>query len=272
MGVSIQTLRLWERERLVRPERTERGYRVYSEEDVRWLQRIKHLRNVEGLNFAAIRQRLGQAEQRAGIRRREDENNEVGERLRSLRLREHKTQKEAAEAAGLSVSFISSVERGATGASVESVSLLAGVYGVEARDLLGMELPRNGSLVRASERGVGQWGDGTRYEELTSRGSPVEFSRLRMPSRTSSGRFYSHGGAEVVHLIRGGLFVELQDQEIFELSAGDTLRFSSMTPHRWWTGEQDAEALHVEAAQPEDPQDRDAASRNEEANSSREVL
>lgn len=272
VGVSIQTLRLWEREHLVRPERTERGYRVYGEEDVRRLQRIKHLRNIEGLNFAAIRQRLGHAEQRAGVRRREDEDNEVGERLRQLRLREHKTQKEAAEATGLSVSFISSLERGATGASIESVSLLAGVYGVEARDLLGMELPRNASLVRASERAGGRWEDGTSYEELTSRGSPVEFTRLRMPSRTSSGRFYSHGGEEVVHLLCGRLFVELQDQEVFELSAGDTLRFSSVTPHRCWTGEQDAEALHVAVAQPEDRQDREEAFRGEEANSSQEVL
>ncbi len=271
VGVSIQTLRLWEREHLVRPERTERGYRVYGEEDVRRLQRIKHLRNIEGLNFAAIRQRLGQAEQRAGVRRREDEDSEVGERLRQLRLREHKTQKEAAEATGLSVSFISSLERGATGASIESVSLLAGVYGVEARDLLGMELPRNASLVRASERAGGRWEDGTSYEELTSRGSPVEFTRLRMPSRTSSGRFYSHDGEEVVHLLCGRLFVELQDQEVFELSAGDTLRFSSVTPHRWWTGEQDAKALHVAVAQPEDRQDRDEAFRGEEATSSQEV-
>lgn len=271
VGVSIQTLRLWERERLVIPERTERGYRVYGEEDVRRLQRIKHLRNVEGLNFAAIRQRLGHAGQRSNVQR-EDSDNEFGERLRSLRLREHKTQKEAAEATGLSVSFISSVERGATGASMESVSLLAGVYGVEAKDLLGMELPRNASLVRAAERAGGRWEGGTSYEQMTPRGSPVEFTRLRMPSRTGSGRFYSHGGEEVVHLLRGRLFVELQDQETFELSAGDTLRYSSATPHRWWTGEQGAEALHVEAAAADDRQDRDAASRNEEATSSREVL
>lgn len=271
VGVSIQTLRLWERERLVIPERTERGYRVYGEEDVQRLRRIQHLRNVEGLNFAAIRQRLGQAEQRATVRR-EDEDSEVGERLRQLRLREHKTQKEAAEATGLSVSFISSLERGATGASIESVSLLAGVYGVEAKDLLGMELPRNASLVRAAERAGGQWENGTRYEQMTLRDSPVEFTRLRVPPHTGSGRFYSHGGEEVVHLLRGKLFVELQDQKVFELSAGDTLRFSSVTPHRWWTGEQGAEALHVEAATAEDRQDRDGSSRSEEATSSQEVL
>lgn len=272
VGVSIQTLRLWERERLVIPERTERGYRVYGEEEVRRLRRIQHLRNVEGLNFAAIRQRLGQAEQRAGVRRREGSDNEVGERLRQLRLREHKTQKEAAEATGLSASFISSLERGATGASMESVSLLAGVYGIETKDILGLEFSHNASLVRSAERAGGQWVDGTSYEEMMPRGSPVEFTRLRMPAQTSGGRFYSHSGEEVLHLLCGKLFVELQDQETFELFAGDTLRFSSVTPHRWWTGEQGTEALHVEVARTEDRRVWDEVSRGEGVRSSREVL
>src|SRR4028119_1213226 len=61
VGWAPQTLRLWERERLVRPRRTDRGYRVYAEPDVRRLRQIKHLRKVEGLNFAAIRKQRGAA-------------------------------------------------------------------------------------------------------------------------------------------------------------------------------------------------------------------
>ena len=59
VGLAPQTLRLWERERLVRPRRTVRGYRLYSEGYVRRLREIKQLRKVEGLNFAAIRKHLG---------------------------------------------------------------------------------------------------------------------------------------------------------------------------------------------------------------------
>ena len=61
VGLAPQTLRLWERERLIKPRRTERGYRVYTEPDVRRLREIKQLRKVEGLNFAAIRKQLGRA-------------------------------------------------------------------------------------------------------------------------------------------------------------------------------------------------------------------
>ena len=66
VGLAPQTLRLWERERLVRPRRTDRGYRVYTEPDVRRLKEIKHLRKVEGLNFAAIRKQLGDAPENGG--------------------------------------------------------------------------------------------------------------------------------------------------------------------------------------------------------------
>ena len=54
VGLAPQTVRLWERERLVKPRRTGRGYRVYTEPDVQRLREINQLRKVEGLNFAAI--------------------------------------------------------------------------------------------------------------------------------------------------------------------------------------------------------------------------
>ena len=46
VGLAPQTLRLWERERLIRPRRTDRGYRVYTEPDVQRLREIKQLRKV----------------------------------------------------------------------------------------------------------------------------------------------------------------------------------------------------------------------------------
>src|SRR5919205_3814473 len=85
VGLAPQTLRLWEREGLLRPRRTDRGYRVYTELDVKRLRRIKQLRKVEGLNFAAIRKQLGPAAeepQEDGFSGAQDD---VGERLRRLR-------------------------------------------------------------------------------------------------------------------------------------------------------------------------------------------
>ena len=43
VGLAPQTLRLWERERLVRPTPHGPGYRVYTEPDVKRLREIKQL-------------------------------------------------------------------------------------------------------------------------------------------------------------------------------------------------------------------------------------
>jgi DNA-binding transcriptional MerR regulator len=91
IGLAPQTLRLWERERLVRPRRTDRGYRVYTEPDVERLRRIKQLRKVEGLNFAAIRKQLGPAGEVPQDNGFAGSPNAMGERLRRLRTRAHKT-------------------------------------------------------------------------------------------------------------------------------------------------------------------------------------
>src|SRR4051812_21843113 len=140
VGLAPQTLRLWERERLIRPRRTDRGYRVYTEPDVERLRTIKQLRKVEGLNFAAIRKQLGSAAEEPGengsVGAQDDA---VGERLRRLRTRVHKTLKEISETTGLSISFISALERGGSGASVASLRRLAGAYGVTMRELFGAD-------------------------------------------------------------------------------------------------------------------------------------
>src|SRR5215204_3846926 len=114
VGLAPQTLRLWERERLIKPRRTDRGYRIYTEPDVDRLREIKQLRKVEGLNFAAIRKQLGSAPEAAGPNGAvpDGPSGAPGERLRRLRVKAHKTLKEVSEATGLSISFISALERG----------------------------------------------------------------------------------------------------------------------------------------------------------------
>lgn len=246
VGLAPQTLRLWERERLIKPRRTDRGYRVYSETDVRRLRRIRHLRKVEGLNFAAIRKQLGTADEPQENGAMPDAGREApGERLRRLRVKSHKTLKEVSEATGLSISFISALERGGSGASVASLRRLAEAYGVTMRELFGADLDQASPLVRAHERPVMEWDNGVRFEEMASGEKAMDPSYLRVPPGTGSEGFYSHSGEEFVYVVSGTLMVELKDQGTYRLSPGDTLYFPSTTPHRWWAESEPAEAVYV---------------------------
>ncbi len=247
VGLAPQTLRLWERERLIKPRRTDRGYRVYTEPDVRRLREIKQLRKVEGLNFAAIRKQLGDAPETANPNGSTDgEPSEApGERLRRLRVKAHKTLKEVSEATGLSISFISALERGGSGASVASLRLLAGAYGVNMREVFGADLEQSSPLVRSTERPVMQWDNGVRFEEMASGEKVMDPSFIRVPPGAGSEGFYSHNGEEFIYVVSGPLFVELKDHGTFRVASGDTLYFPSTTPHRWWAEEAPVEAVYV---------------------------
>jgi len=54
LAISSSALRAWEALGLVSPQRTESRYRMYTEADVRLLQRAIFLRRARGLNPAAI--------------------------------------------------------------------------------------------------------------------------------------------------------------------------------------------------------------------------
>ncbi len=247
IGLAPQTLRLWERERLIKPRRTGRGYRIYTEPDVDRLREIKQMRKIEGLNFAAIRKQLGSAPEAASPNGSADAgpSGPPGERLRRLRVKAHKTLKEVSEATGLSISFISALERGGSGASVASLRLLAGAYGVNMREVFGADLEQGSPLVRGEDRPVMQWDNGVRFEEMASGEKVMDPSFIRVPPGAGSEGFYSHNGEEFIYVVSGTLFVDLKDQDTFQVAPGDTLYFPSTTPHRWWAGEEPVEAVYV---------------------------
>jgi DNA-binding transcriptional MerR regulator/mannose-6-phosphate isomerase-like protein (cupin superfamily) len=253
VGVAPQTLRLWEREGLIEPRRTEGGHRVYGEADVERLREVKRLRKVEGWNFAAIRKQLGPigstphhngaagsgGERVSGV---------PGKQLRHLRVKACKMLREVSEATGLSISFISSLECGSSGASLASLRLLAEAYGVTTRELFGGDLEQSSSLVRLKDRPVMRWDNGVCFEEMASCEKVMDPSYIRVPPSTDSEGFYSHNGEEFVYVISGVLFVELKDQGTFRVEPGDTLYFPSTTPHRWWAIDDPVEAVHVKTS------------------------
>ena len=245
IGLAPQTLRLWERERLIQPRRTQRGYRVYTEPDVERLREIKQLRKAEGLNFAAIRKQIGPAKADSSSNGGARVNTAPGDQLRRLRIKLHRTLKEVSEVTGLSISFISALERGGSGASIASLRLLTGAYGVSMRELFGADLEQASPLVRAADRPVMQWENGVRFEEMASGEKVMDPSYIKVPPGSGSEGFYSHNGEEFIYIISGTLHVELKDQGSYTLAPGDTLYFPSTTPHRWSAEGEPVEAIYV---------------------------
>ncbi len=236
VGVSPSALRLWECQGLVSPTRGQSGQRLYSGDDVERLRSVHRLRRSNGLNAAGIRHLLGDASGPSGTAAVPSPTSDAaatGERLRTLRTRLGLSLREAAARADLSVSFISAVERGVTGASLAALTRLISAYGSTLGEVLRVAEPRAGRLVRPADRPVLDPGGGIRIEDLATSPTQLESQLFVLAPDASSDGYYAHQGEEFMYVLSGSLKVWLDDAEEYELAPGDALTFPSTLAHRF---------------------------------------
>jgi DNA-binding transcriptional MerR regulator/quercetin dioxygenase-like cupin family protein len=229
VGISSSALRAWEALGLVTPRRTVSKYRVYKEEDVRLLQRAIFLRRARGLNPAAIVHVL----KRQGVVSAPAENTaSPGLRFRRLRQRRGLSLAQVARATGVSVGFLSALERGQMRASIATMRRIARYYGT---NILSFFEPArdNSRLVGPRERKVLETTKGVRMELLAWGNTAMEPHLFRIKPGGSSGESYTHEGEEFLHILRGEFEIWLNSDEHYRMKPGDSLYFQSSTPHRW---------------------------------------
>jgi DNA-binding transcriptional MerR regulator/quercetin dioxygenase-like cupin family protein len=229
VGISSSALRAWEALGLVTPRRTVSKYRVYKEEDVRLLQRAIFLRRARGLNPAAIVHVL----KRQGVVSPHAENTaSPGLRFRRLRQRRGLSLAQVARSTGVSVGFLSALERGQMRASIATMRRIARYYGT---NILSFFEPAkdNSRLVGPRERKVLETTKGVRMELLAWGNTVMEPHLFRIKPGGSSGESYTHEGEEFLHILRGEFEIWLNTEEHYRMKPGDSLYFQSSTPHRW---------------------------------------
>lgn len=226
-GVSPSVIRSWENLGLTRPQRTRSKYRLYTAEDVKLLKRARYLRKVRGLNAAAIVQLL----RRNGVVRSSSNGGVIGNHLRQLRLQRGLSLAQVAESAGISVGFLSALERSRMSASVGTLRKLARFYRTNILDFFEPAEASN-RLVPADKRKVLEAGPGVRMELLAWGNTVMEPHLFRIAPKAGSGESYNHEGEEFLFVLRGELRISV-DEEEYRLKAGDSFYFESSSPHQW---------------------------------------
>jgi DNA-binding transcriptional MerR regulator/mannose-6-phosphate isomerase-like protein (cupin superfamily) len=229
VGVSPSVIRGWESLGLTRPQRTESKYRLYAAEDVKLLKRARFLRKVRGLNAAAIVQLLkreGKAHPAGGKK-----TEAIGAHLRQLRARRKLSLAQVAKAVGISVGFLSALERSQMSGSVGTLRKLARFYKTNILDFY-EATGASGRQVRPAERKVLEAGKGVRMELLAWGNTVMEPHLFRVAPNAGSGDPYTHEGEEFIYVLRGDLEINLNGEE-YRLKTGDSFYFESATPHRW---------------------------------------
>ena len=241
-GVSASVIRSWERLGIIRPVRTDSKYRLYSKDDLKVLKRARFLSRVRGLNGPAIVELL-KSQGQVKVARNNGAGS-MGLRLRQLRVSRKLSLAEVASAVGISVGFLSAIERSHMSASVGTLRKLARYYKLNILDFFDAA-QANPYLVRPRERKRLSAGPGVEME-LLAWGNPVMEPHLfTIAPGAGSGDSYAHDGEEFLFVLRGVLNIALEGQ-CYQLRTGDSFYFESSTPHTWRnTGKTDIVVLWV---------------------------
>jgi DNA-binding transcriptional MerR regulator len=229
LAISSSALRAWEALGLVSPQRTESRYRMFTEGDVRLLQRAIFLRRARGLNPAAIVHVL---KKQGIVSAPADAPQLPGHRFRRLRMRRKLSLAQVARATSVSVGFLSALERGQMRCSIATLRRIARFYKTNIMSLF----ETNGEaqhLVRPSQRKILETSPNVRMELLAWGNTAMEPHLFRVKPGGGSGESYSHDGEEFLHVLRGEFELWLHNEGHYLLKAGDSLYFESSTPHRW---------------------------------------
>jgi DNA-binding transcriptional MerR regulator len=229
LAISSSALRAWEALGLVSPQRTQSRYRMYTEADVRLLQRAIFLRRARGLNPAAIVHVL---KKQGVVSAPADAPQLPGQRFRRLRMRRKLSLAQVARATSVSVGFLSALERGQMRCSIATLRRIARFYKTNIISLF----ETNGEaqhLVRPSQRKILETSPNVRMELLAWGNTAMEPHLFRVKPGGGSGESYSHEGEEFLHVLRGEFELWLHNEGHYHLKAGDSLYFESSTPHRW---------------------------------------
>lgn len=229
VGVSPSVIRSWESLGLTRPHRTESKYRLYTAEDVKLLKRARFLRKVRGMNAAAIVQML---KHEGKVRPSADGNaGAIGAHLRQLRSAKGLSLARVAKAVGISVGFLSAMERSQMSGSVGTLRKLARFYKTNILDFFDAS-ESSSRQVRPADRKVLEAGKGVRMELLAWGNTVMEPHLFRIAPEAGSGDPYTHEGEEFMYVLQGDLEITVEGKH-YRLEPGDSFYFESATPHRW---------------------------------------
>lgn len=220
-GVSVQTIREWERRGLLKAERTPGGQRRFNSAA---LSRARDL--------AASRRRREQAAVAPGLPEGGADLARTGARIRAARLQAGLSQSEAAKRVGISRSFLSTVERGQSGVSVRVLAEMADVFGIPMGEFAPVVAPTR--VLHPTERPRTVLAGGVAWEELVTPGRALEPALLHMPAKTDSGGRITRPGETFVFVLAGTLVFQIDGtQEPLTVGDGDALLIEPTTAYAW---------------------------------------
>jgi transcriptional regulator with XRE-family HTH domain len=170
----------------------------------------------------------------------------LGSLIRSLRLERSYRLSDLANMTGLSVSFISQLERGLTNPSLGSLVRLADALGTTSHELLSRSSAEDGTIEYQDSHGGAYVANSGGYARSLVKGpraiQPLEIiGGPRNPTEWAV-----HDSDEFMYVCDGVVQVEVENHGTFRLERGATMYYSAGVRHKWHqVGEEQVRLLLV---------------------------
>jgi transcriptional regulator with XRE-family HTH domain len=159
---------------------------------------------------------------------------ELGEKIRSLRLKQKISIEQLSGMTGLSKGLISQIERDITGPSVASLWKVSKALNVTMNYFFD-EYDDFNQVVRKEERKKLMMGRADRIYELLSPDLKKQIEMLWIeiePNECNSDELISHDGEECGVVVKGTLRI-LSGEKVYDLNEGDSIYLDSTIPHKY---------------------------------------
>ncbi len=183
---------------------------------------------------------------------------EVGWRIRSIRTRKRMTLRALSAASGLSVGFLSQIERGLSSFSISSLRSICQALDASLADVLVLSSETgNAVLVDPRHSGITK-ADNRSHVSLSDSSITYRFLSTGLPSRRfdavvgemapgSHSEPHSHEGEEFGYVLEGDVQLA-SDDDSHTLGPGDSYHLMAPTPHACDAGSEGAKVLWVQTA------------------------
>ena len=163
----------------------------------------------------------------------QEEHPKVGAIIRARRRQMQLTLQELADAAGISVGYLSQVERDHATPSLGTLAQVARALDVGIDYFIATPSAKTALTRQGERRKFSVDGSSVIYEQLGAEfaGNVLSSFILTVPPGYRS-EVVSHEGEEIIYVLEGAITQRLEDEEMV-MSAGDSLHFRGNRPHAW---------------------------------------
>lgn len=162
---------------------------------------------------------------------------DVGRKIKELRTNNNLTLSDLSSRLGLSIGYLSQLERGLTTVAIDTLDNVSEVLGVDLSYFLVNSNVNKKMIIRSYEKKVSQI-DGNQFiyynlnNDMTDKNILPRYIEILPTNNNEQVITYNHKGEEFIYILEGILTLIINGEQ-FEMFPGDSAHYKSNILHNW---------------------------------------